>query len=157
MNQMYAYPIPSGTSAVSTSPIDAYTRKASDGQEIADLPLHSTFQSIRRLFSLGSDWDGHGSAAPRPESVNCSLAVIRLFRNLVVAAGQRWAQPHVSTNEDGNVVFEWWQGVRKLTVYVRSAHVTYIKVWGVNIDSEMEDGCVTDKGFASLWMWLNEA
>jgi hypothetical protein len=157
MSYMHTYPIPSETSAFSTSPVAAYAREASDGQEIADLPLHSTLQSIGRLLSLSSDWDGHGSAAPRRESVSSSLAVVRLFRNIVVSAGQRWAQPHVSTNEDGNVVFEWWQSTRKLTVYVRSAHVTYIKVWGVNIDSEMEDGCVTDKGFASLWMWLNEA
>lgn len=156
MNQAHAYPIYSETSTFSISTTEAYAAEASDGQKIADLPLHSTLQSIRRLYSLNRDWDGHGSAAPRRESVESSLAVIPLFRNLVASAGQRWAQPHVSANEDGNVVFEWWQGRRKLTVYVRSAHVTYIKVWGVNIDSEMEDGCVTDKGFASLWIWLNE-
>lgn len=157
MSLMHAYPIPSETSTFSTSPTVVYAREASDGQEVSDLPLHSTLQSIRRLFSLGNDWDGYGSPAPRRESVTSSLDFIRVFRNLVVGSGQRWVRPYVSANEEGNVVFEWWQGERKLTVYVRSARVTYIKVWGVNIDTEMEDGQVTDAGFAPLWVWLNQA
>ncbi|MBD8898361.1 hypothetical protein [Rhodanobacter sp. DHG33] len=158
MNFAEAYPIPSETASVSDMPIGrAYAPQASDGQTVADLPLHSTLQSIRRLSSYGNDWDGHGSPAPRAESVQSSLEAIRVFHRSIVTSGHRWAQPHVSANEDGNVVFEWWQGEKKLTIYIRAANVTFIKVWGMNIDTEMEDGRVTNSGFSPLWTWLSEA
>lgn len=158
MNYAEAYPIPSETASVSFDPeVSAYAPQASGGDAVADLPLHSTLQVIRRLSSYAGDWDGNGSAAPRSESVQSSLQVIRVFHRTMIAAGYRWAQPHVSANEDGNVVFEWWNGEKKLTVYVRAACVTFIKVWGVNIDTEMEDGRITSSGFAPLWTWLSEA
>ena len=153
--QSYDYPIPSQTSAFSRLQPSSYESQSSDGQPVSDLAHHATIQAIRKLLSFRDNWDRHGSPAPRRESVNSALDVVKVFRDSVVRSDGSWTRPHVSANEEGNVVFEWWRGERKLTIYVRSAHVAYIKVWGVDIDTEMEDGRVTDAGFGSLWTWLN--
>ncbi len=48
--------------------------------------------------------------------------------------------PNVAADADGNVVFEWWEGQRKLTVYIHPESVEHVKVWEPVIFSEMEDG-----------------
>jgi len=60
----------------------------------------------------------------------------------------------VSANEDGDVVMEWWHGVRKLTIYVGARAAGYIKVWGPRIDKDMEDGQVVEGNVRPLWLWL---
>src|SRR5262245_60927668 len=29
-----------------------------------------------------------------------------------------WRNPHISASDDGDIAFEWWQGKRKLTIYI---------------------------------------
>lgn len=38
------------------------------------------------------------------------------------------------------LVFEWWNDSRKLTLYADLTEVYFIKVWGADMDNEMEDG-----------------
>lgn len=78
------------------------------------------------------------------------------MRAVVEASGQTWVKPHVCETED-ETCLEWWHRKRKLTVYLCSpAYGEYIKVWGPNMDTEMEDGEVNEHNMASLWFWLNE-
>jgi hypothetical protein len=59
----------------------------------------------------------------------------------------------VTAGVNGEVVLEWWHGEKKLTVYVTSESVEYLKVWGDDIGSEMEDGDAAPVAPA-LWRWL---
>lgn len=152
----FEFPIPSETSFVSGGWQSTFVSQGSDGQQVGDLGFHSTLQAIRQLKTLEADWDGCGSAKPKPESIDSAERVARIFHTLASSAtSQPWSAPHVSANEEGHVVFEWWVGEKKLTIYVRNNKITFIKVWGSNIDDDMEDGCVTDAGFPKLWQWLN--
>jgi hypothetical protein len=47
------------------------------------------------------------------------------------------AKPNLSMNYDGEISAEWWKEDRKIIVYFIDNNL--IKVWGVNIDTEMED------------------
>jgi hypothetical protein len=61
--------------------------------------------------------------------------------------------PLVNTDEYGRPVLEWWDGYRKLTVYIEKAN--FIKVWGPSIDTEMEDGEITTpQDVWGLYRWL---
>ena len=40
------------------------------------------------------------------------------------------------------MVFEWWHKEHDLTLYISDLEVEYVKAWGVNIHSEMEEGCI---------------
>lgn len=51
-----------------------------------------------------------------------------------------FAEPNVTTSPEGRIVFEWWNMERKLTIYVGDEGYEYIKVWGSDMDDEMEDG-----------------
>ncbi len=41
---------------------------------------------------------------------------------------------------EGEVVFEWWHGNKKLTVYIGDDSAEYVQVWGTDRHSEMSDG-----------------
>jgi len=63
--------------------------------------------------------------------------------------------PHVGTGLEGELVLEWWADPRKVTLYITEEGMSFVKSWGVNIHSEMEDGsisCVED--ILPLWKWL---
>ena len=52
---------------------------------------------------------------------------------------------------------EWWEDQKKLTIYVHPETVEYIKVWGPDIFSDMEDGEVEGaEDYRALWRWLTE-
>jgi hypothetical protein len=53
---------------------------------------------------------------------------------------------------EGEPVFEWWSGEKKLTIYFQEHSAEYVKVWGSNVHSEMEDGDLGD--FLPLLQWL---
>jgi len=67
-----------------------------------------------------------------------------------------WASPHITCSELGEIVCEWWQNHKKITLYFGDGYPEYIKVWGTNIDTEMESGILTSGWVpTSLWLWLH--
>jgi len=79
---------------------------------------------------------------------------VQLFLE-VVDLGQKWMKPNVTASADGEVVFEWWNGTKKLTIYIRDQSAEYVKVWGADIDTEMSDGNADLSSIRqSLWRWL---
>ncbi len=95
---------------------------------------------------LQDNWDGCGSRAE----------VLALLHTGAVERGVAWTDPHIACNERGEIVLEWWHGSRSLTVFVRSEdQVDYLKSWGSDIESEMEDGELSRLAdFAALSRWL---
>lgn len=65
-----------------------------------------------------------------------------------------WSPPHMTVSESGEVVFEWWRGFKKITLYFGEAAPEFLKVWGTDIETEMDSGelkegwCLT-----SLLLW----
>lgn len=89
-----------------------------------------------------------------------SVAVARTACNWA-ARIQRYAGPgllkaaNVAIGADGEPVFEWWRGSKKLTLYVGKDAAEFVKVWGPSVDTEMEDGTISSGlAFAPLWQWL---
>jgi len=53
------------------------------------------------------------------------------------------------------VVFEWWYGEKKLTIYVGDQSADYVQVWGTDIHAKITDGDIeTISDSRSLWIWL---
>lgn len=104
------------------------------------------------LATLEENWDGRGSPAPSPALIAYAREVLTWLQ----AGGLRWTSPHIGVNERGQIVLEWWQEGRSLTVFIRSEdQVDYLKAWGSNIVNEMEDGTVSRiADFVSLSRWL---
>lgn len=110
-----------------------------------------------RLNVLGNykeNWDGNGSLAPRSENIVAAKIWITEISK-VVTASRPWMHPHISLSEEGEAVFEWWRAEKKVTLYVSAESISYLKVWGENIESTMEDGTLAQASdFSSVWNWL---
>nr|AWL95741.1 hypothetical protein CIT37_29080 [Bradyrhizobium ottawaense] len=65
-----------------------------------------------------------------------------------------WSRPHISSTEDGEIVFEWWRQRRNLTLYFGDDGPEYIEVWGPNIDDDMRSGELTNWSFSTAWLRL---
>jgi hypothetical protein len=84
------------------------------------------------------------------------LALLWLQRMQIEAksAGYEWLEPHATYYND-EFVFEWWRGERKLSLYISGFDAQIIKVWGHNMDSDMES--LTDPTRTQTllaWAWL---
>ena len=118
-------------------------------------PLWRTISEIITLLSWPEGWNGYDAAAPNSESVGHALIWIEDLYRDTLTTDTGWSAPHVVLDAHGNVVLEWWEGQKKLTIYVHPGPVEYVKVWGPDIFSEMEDGEVEGvEDRRALWNWL---
>lgn len=116
-----------------------------------------TISELWGILEWPEDWNGHGAAKPSLPSIIRAKRWIVQIRADVISTGKPWWRPHVVPDQDGDIVFEWSNGVRTLSAYVSVDAVEYLKVWGSDIDSQMEEGKITSrKDNTSLWNWLTE-
>ena len=108
------------------------------------------------LETLPENWDGQNSPVPSATLIAYAREVVSLLHAGALARGLQWTEPHIGSNERGQILLEWWQGEHALTVFIRSEEqVDYLKSWGSDIESDMEDGTV-DRivDFVALSRWL---
>ena len=67
--------------------------------------------------------------------------------------------PHFNFDpEDREFTLEWWNGERKITVFIPVRAGRYLKIWGPYMTNEMEDGdLVGDDMLEKLFQWLEES
>jgi hypothetical protein len=106
------------------------------------LQIHKTY---RRIAELRAD----------NETYKYTLEWLERLRKIVTSNQMWWCEPLVNLGVDSEIVFEWWHENKKVTVYILGNTAEYIKVWGTDIDNEMEDGSVTSATeLKDLWKWL---
>ena len=118
-----------------------------------DPKLTVSHLQIDSVAILPENWDGHGSARPNEHAVERARQLLEDAFRESTATGW-WQSPHISASEDGEIVFEWWNGVRKLTIYVGAEQSTFLKSWGPHVVEDMEDGVLTQTWDPSLSVWL---
>lgn len=47
-------------------------------------------------------------------------------------------KPLINITEQQEIVLEWWNKNKKITIYISDKTIDYIKIWGANMDNEME-------------------
>lgn len=120
-------------------------------------PLYSTLQSLEALYDLGENWNGYEVSAPNPDSIEKAKQWLHEIHNDAKCNNHRWFSPHVTANEEGDIVLEWVRGRKRLSVYISSSEAWYIKAWGPSIQYEMSDGTVTTASDRiALWTWILE-
>lgn len=118
-------------------------------------PLVQIRAKISRLHEWVEGWNGHDVAAPKKMAVNRALIWVQQMYSDVNLTTKQWQEPHVTASEDGDVLLEWWNGDKGLSIYISENSVSYLKDWGPNIAEEMEDGVVaSSEKQRQLWHWL---
>jgi hypothetical protein len=146
-----------GTGSVSQSNTAALILRNED-LDVSPLALAPVTSRLQALKRLALNWDGYGSAAPNSEAVELAISVLPEFFRGAAQTDYGWSNPHVSANESGGTVLEWWRDPRKLTVYATPTDLSYIRVWGDDVETEMDEGNLTALPrleFAYVWSWLN--
>lgn len=125
--------------------------------DLAPVALDAVTNRIGMLKWRVANWDGYGSAKPNSLAVDSARNVIREFFRGAALTQYGWSDPYVGANESGDVVLEWWQGNRKVTVYVAPTEMTYVLVWGDNMETEMDEGTIgiSRDDFMRIWSWLH--
>lgn len=120
-------------------------------------PLWEVTEKVIGLLRWQEGWNGFDVAAPNPKAVAHAILWVRDMYSDALATGRDWRDPHVTADEDGDAAFEWRNGEKGLAVYVSGEDASYIKHWGVDIASEMEDGdASTSESRRELWSWLTD-
>lgn len=114
--------------------------------------MSSIEEVLAEMVSWGPDWNDHICTAPREGAIVNAKKHACNFRNEASAASVKWCEPYVTASSDGEPVFEWWYGPKKLTIYFQENNAAYVKVWGSNLDTEMEGATLVD--FLPLLIWL---
>jgi hypothetical protein len=90
-------------------------------------------------------------------NLNTILNAVNLIielRKMVSLRKYWWSEPLVNIS-DSELIFEWWRGAKKITVYFSETNAEFIKVWGADIDNEMEEGIAeTNDQIEDLWKWI---
>ncbi len=112
-----------------------------------------TERDIVRLLTPSEGWDEYDTPWPNPASVTHARSwAERLYRDV---STELWLKPRVSADEDGDVVFEWWKGRKKLSAYISPTTAEYITVKKEGPSVKMEDGSIdTPEDCRMLWRWL---
>lgn len=118
------------------------------------IPVTGTIQKIRNLQSWGTNWDGVEVTAVSAKVVANATALIDQLYSTATQLNLYWDAPNVTASPFGEVVLEWWNHEKKLTLYVNEEQTEYVKVWGDDIDVEMDDGTLLETAIAPTLEWL---
>jgi hypothetical protein len=80
---------------------------------------------------------------------------LNCLEQVVISSQLRWLAPLINVSPNDEIVFEWWNGEKKLVIYIEEDSADYIQVWGADIDDEMSDGQANNiEKIDDLWHWL---
>ena len=120
--------------------------------------LEKVEASIRSLLTWEDGWNSYGASAPSTPAVQHALVWMAALYNEASALGLAWLEPNVTAGPEGAIVFEWWHGTKKLTIYVDDTGAEYVQVWGPDVDHDMAEGnAETGDVRLRLWQWLTAA
>jgi hypothetical protein len=89
------------------------------------------------------------------ETMNTAQTWLTTFDEIITANQLTWLNPLVNISPLDEIVLEWWNGKKKLIIYIEADRTEYIQVWGTSIDNEMTDGDASESSTIEyLWRWL---
>lgn len=116
--------------------------------------ISDTMERIRNLLPESVRYTGHHEFVPQKRCVAHALEWLPDFRRAVGSGGNIWLPPHVTASPEGEVVFEWWNSGKCLTVYIEPDSVYHVRVWGDSFQDDMADGELARGEWNSVWRWL---
>ena len=152
------------TSITSLSGVDVVLTHAETGTATTDFAQFRKSQiekqnlEISKQFGILSqredNWDGRGSQKPTDLTLAHAKEVMSALLNSVISAGYECDTSSISIDGDGNVTAAWYKGERQLHFQIGEHEAEYFRVWGTNIDTEMDVDFLKSENYLTLWKWL---
>ena len=93
------------------------------------------------------------AAPPHPAALELAKSWVASLYSETKSQEKTWIPPHLTVQDGGDVVFEWWNGQKSLGVYVSPSEIWFLQSAGVN--SEQNEGNAdTQETRQSIWQWL---
>lgn len=125
---------------------------------IAGPNIVEDLDKITALRHIASDWDGVVGVSPSATTIATAQSMLTSLAVLVAGEHSSWVHPHISASPFGDVIFEWWNGDKQLSIYVSGDEAEYIQTWGHGESVGMDDGDVTsDETRREFWSWFMAA
>ena len=99
-------------------------------------------------------WSEHGLEKPTDLAISHAENVIETLLNIVISTDYRFITPIISGDGNGYVTAIWYNQKRQLHFKIGEKDVEYFKVWGTNINTEMEVNYLKFEQNLELWKWL---
>ena len=99
-------------------------------------------------------WNEYGLERPNDLTISHAETVIEMLLDLIISTDDRFITPFISGDGDGNVTAIWYNQKRQLHLKIGENDVEYFKVWGTNINTEMEVDFLKFEHCLELWKWL---
>jgi len=117
-------------------------------------PVLHEIDAVVRYAAQAAEW-----VDITAETVIAAKILITSYYHELAKAGYLWIMPHVSSDAEGGITFEWWHNHFSLTLYVHpDRSSSYLLAWGLDIWSEMETGENPDQTQRlELWRRLHES
>jgi hypothetical protein len=147
---------PVNTVAIRLSAQGAPTFVGSPGASEAAIEI----QRIRRPPTATKELAAVAELIAQPECKpsNSAVDLASMWLPLIVSRTAKlggWRSPHMTSTEQGEIVCEWWRSDKKLTVYFGDDGAEFIKVWGTDIEKDMESGeLASEWDVVAAWCWL---
>ena len=101
------------------------------------------------------DWDGEvHEEKPSEEAIDRATRLADELLGTVTLADRPCHTPVVTYDYDGYITLVWRNGKHELYLDITEDEIEYTKVWGSNIDSEMDSGVPSRDNYLTLWEWL---
>jgi hypothetical protein len=117
---------------------------------------NNKYSSSPRIASLvgNLEKDYESFCSNYPKTVETAQKLIDLLHSVALTNNWWWYVPLLNIC-DHEIVLEWWNQSKKITTYVSEESIDYIKVWGADMDNEMEDGSISlEEDLTHLWQWI---
>ena len=153
--KQYSFDIFLGSSEVTKNYSSVFRQNAEPDTEkaIANKAFKDTLTKVYDLLNWQDNWNGYGALAPKLDTILYAITWLNAFYQF--ATGSSWRSPNVTAGPQGEVVYEWWNSDKKITIYISGQNAEYVKVWGPDIFTDMLDGDARSiEVCKELWAWL---
>ena len=155
------------TSLSDLSDVDVVLAHVETGTAITDFTQLRKYQIRKQKLEISEqfdilaqredNWDGRGSPKPTDLTLVHAREVMGGLLDSVISAGHRCDTSSISSDGDGNVTAAWYKDERQLHFQIGEHEAEYFRVWGTNIDTEMDVDFLKPENYLTyltLWKWL---
>ena len=146
------------------SDMDVVLAHAEIGTAITDFTQLRKYQAWKQRLEISGqfdilaqwedNWDGRGSQKPTDLTLVHAKKVMGALLDSIISAGHWCDTPSISSDGDGNVSTVWYKDERQLHLQIGEHEAEYFRVWGTNIDTEMDVDFLKPENYLTLWEWL---